>query len=328
MVAQAPLGALLKALFAVVVWGASFVATKVALAEVPPMTIVWLRFAMGVAVLGVVVLARREFAWVSRRDLGYFALLGLIGITIHQWLQANGLVTSQAGTTAWIVASGPIFIALLGRLVLGERLGAGRIAGIALAAAGVVLVAVRGDLSLITAGKFGSPGDILILLSAPNWAVFSVLSRRGLREHASGRMMFYVMTIGWLLVSLMLLAGTGGSEIDQLTLRGWLSIGFLGVFCSGIAYVFWFDALQAMPASQVGALLYIEPLVTVAVAAAVLGEPIVLATIVGGVMILFGVWLVNRPATNRRTSDRQTADRSTADPPTADRSTARRRRRA
>jgi len=299
-VAHNHLGALVKALFAVVVWGASFVATKVALAEVSPLTIVWLRFAMGVAVLGVAVVARREFAWVSPGTLGYFALLGLIGITFHQWLQSNGLVTSQAGTTAWIVASGPIFIALLGRVILGERLGWGRIAGIALAAGGVVLVACRGDLGLITAGRFGSPGDILILISAPNWAVFSVLSRRGLREHSSTRMMFYVMTIGWIFVSLMFLAGPGMGEIGQLTRHGWLAIGFLGIFCSGFAYVFWYDALHVMPASQVGALLYIEPLVTVAVAAVVLGEPIVAATVVGGAMILLGVWLVNRPAAARR----------------------------
>jgi drug/metabolite transporter (DMT)-like permease len=298
-VAHPRLAALTKALFAVVVWGASFVATKVALTEISPMTIVWLRFAMGVLILGLTVVVRGDLAWVSPPTLAYFALLGLIGITFHQWLQSNGLVTSQAGTTAWIVASGPIFIALLGRLVLGERLGWGRIAGIGVAAAGVVLVASRGDLGLITAGKFGSPGDILILISAPNWAVFSVLSRRGLREHSSARMMFYVMTIGWIFVTIMFLAGPGWREIGQLTLRGWLGIGFLGVFCSGLAYVFWYDALHVMPASQVGALLYIEPLVTVAVAAVVLGEAIVAATVIGGAMILFGVWLVNRPAAER-----------------------------
>lgn len=288
--------ALLKALFAVIVWGASFIATKVALAEISPVTVVWLRFAMGVAVLGAVVFARKEFAWVQGKDLGYFAFLGFLGITFHQWLQSNGLVTSQAGTTAWIVAATPIFIALLGRFVLGERLGWGRVAGIAMATAGVLLVVGKGDFGSLTAGRFGDPGDVLILISAPNWAVVTVLSRRALREHPSARMMFYVMSIGWIFSSLLLIGGPGLQEIAQLSPRGWLSMAFLGVFCSGVAYIFWFDALRAIPASQVGVLLYIEPLVAVAVAAVVLREPIIFATLAGGAMILAGVWLVNRPA--------------------------------
>lgn len=296
MTGHARLRATLKALFAVSVWGASFIATKVALEDVSPVTVVWLRFAMGVAVLGAAVTARRQFAWVPLREWGYFALLGFLGITLHQWLQSNGLVTAQASTTAWIVTSTPIFIALLGRLVLGEAIGWGRVAGIATAAAGVVMVAGKGDFAALAHGRLGAPGDLLILVSAPNWALFSVLSRRGLRAHPSARMMFYVMTFGWLFSTILFLAGPGPAEIGRLTLRGWTGIVFLGLCCSGLAYVFWYDALAHMPASQVGAFLYIEPLVAVAVAGVVLGEAVVPATVLGGAMILLGVWLVNRPA--------------------------------
>jgi len=83
-----------KASFSVVVWGASFIATKVALREVSPVTVVWLRFAIGVAVLGAVVIARNQFSIPHGRDLGYLLLLGFIGISFHQWLQSTGLVTA------------------------------------------------------------------------------------------------------------------------------------------------------------------------------------------------------------------------------------------
>lgn len=289
--------ALSKATLAVVVWGASFIATKVALRDVAPMTVVWLRFAMGVIILGAAVAARGQFAPAPRRELGYFAALGFLGITFHQWLQANGLVTAQATTTAWIVATTPIFIALLGGLVLREELGVQRVAGIGLAAAGVLLVVSKGDLSSLAAGSIGAPGDFLVLLSAPNWAVFSVLSRRGLRTHPAARMMFYVMGMGWLFVSLLFFAGPGLGDVSRLTLAGWLGVGFLGIFCSGLAYIFWYDALQSVPASQVGTFLYIEPLVAVGVAAVVLNESLPLAALLGGGIILLGVWLVNRPTT-------------------------------
>lgn len=287
--------AILKALTAVIVWGASFVATKASLLYVSPATVVWLRFAMGVSILGFAVWVRRQFTLPDKKDWLYFALLGFLGITFHQWLQSTGLVTAQATTSAWIVASTPVFMALLGWLALKERLIWSQVTGIILATFGVLLVVSRGNLTGLVSGKFGTTGDFLILISAPNWAVFSALSRQGLQKHPATLMMFYVMGFGWLFSSVLFFAGQGVGEIRQLPWEGWLGIAFLGIFCSGLAYIFWYDALQALPIAQTGAFLYIEPIVTVIVAAIVLKEQILLATLLGGVTILFGVWLVNRP---------------------------------
>lgn len=284
----------LEALFAVVVWGASFIATKVALRDVSPVTIVWLRFAMGVVILGATVARRGRFALPHWREWGYFALLGFLGITFHQWLQSNGLQTSEAGTTAWIVATTPVFMALLGWLALKEGLSLARIGGITMAFIGVLLVVSKGDLASVSVGKFGAPGDVLILISSINWAVFSVLSRRGLKSHPASLMMFYVMTSGWLFTSILFFTGTDPGEMANLTLNGWIGIVFLGVFCSGLAYIAWYDALQSLSAAQTGSFLYIEPLVAAVVAFFVLNEAIVPASLLGGGIILFGVWLVNQ----------------------------------
>jgi len=154
-------------------------------------------------------------------------------------------------------------------------------------------VVSEGNLASLTAGKFGTPGDFLILISAANWAVFSAFSRRGLQEQPARRMLFYVMGFGWLFTSALFIAGNFFVEIGQLSLNGWLAIAFLGIACSGLAYIFWYDALQAIPSSQVGAFLYLEPLVAVIVAAMVLNENVLLASLLGGGTILFGVWLVN-----------------------------------
>jgi drug/metabolite transporter (DMT)-like permease len=288
--------AILGATFAVIAWGASFIATKVALRDVSPVTVVWLRFAIGLVILGAAVLVRRQFSLPARRDLGYFALLGFLGITFHQWLQSTGLQTAQATTTAWIVATTPIFIALLGWLVLKERLRWVQVLGIFLATLGVLLVVTRGDLASLRSGSIGATGDYLVMLSAPNWAVFSILSRRGLRRFPATLMMCYVMGFGWLFTTLFLFAGPGLSEIPSLSLPGWLGVGFLGVFCSGLAYIFWYDALQALPVAQAGAFVYLEPFVTLVVAALVLGEAVTLVSLLGGGVILLGVWLVQKSA--------------------------------
>lgn len=286
--------AVIEATLAVLVWGASFIATKLALREVSPVTVVWTRFAIGLAVLCLIAAARRQIAIPGKTDLAYFGLLGFLGIAFHQWLQSNGLTTSLASTTAWIVTTTPVLIAILGWLVLKERLRKDQTLGIIVAGLGVLVVITQGDLSLLTQGQFGAPGDKLMMVSALNWAVFSILSRRGLKKYNATRMMVYVMVSGWLFISLYLILGPGLSEIYRLSSLGWLSVLFLGVFCSGLAYIFWYDALQVLPASQVGVFLYLEPMVTVILAAPLLGEAIRLASVAGGMAILLGVWMVNK----------------------------------
>ena|SRR5215211_1841770 len=286
--------AILKALFAVTVWGASFVATKISLQYVAPSPLVWLRFTMGVVILGLAVILNKQFSLPKGRDWGYFAILGFLGITFHQWLQSTGLLTAQATTTAWIITSTPIFIALLGLFVLKEGLVWYQVAGIVLATFGVLLVVTKGNLVSLTAGKFGTPGDFLVMISAINWAVFSTLSRPGLKKHPSTLMMFYVMSFGWVFISILFFLSSGINQITSIPLNGWIAITFLGVFCSGIAYIFWYDALKVLPVAQTGAFLYLEPMITVIVAALILREAILLATLIGGITILIGVWLVNR----------------------------------
>jgi drug/metabolite transporter (DMT)-like permease len=285
----------LSALFAVVIWGGTFIATKIALREISPVTIIWMRFGIGVLILGMAVSVRRQFALPSKNDLAYFALLGFIGVTFHQWLQATGLQTARATTTAWIVATIPVFTALLGWLVLKEKMNLARVGGIAIAALGVLLIVSNGDLSALVSGETGAIGDLLILISAPNWAAYTILSRRELARHPAARMMFYVMLFGWLFASVWIFGfGPGLSEIHNLDSKGWIAILALGVFGSGLAYIAWYDALQAIPASQLGVFINIEPLVTMMLAAPMLGEQITLISLLGGAIIIFGVWLVNR----------------------------------
>ncbi len=284
----------LEALFAVIVWGASFIATKIAVGEISPIAVVWLRFAMGIPILLLAVVLREQFAFPKGNEWWYFALLGFLGISFHQWLQSNGLKTAQATTTAWIVSTSPAFIAILGWMVLKEKLNLMQSSGIVLAMVGVLAVVSKGDLSTIAVGGFGSYGDFLILISAVNWAVFSILSRRGLKNHPSTRMTFWVMTIGWLITSVAFLANKSYIDIPLLDTRGWIAMIFLGIFTTGFAYIAWFDALAQLPAAQTGAFLFVEPLTSMVVAAIILNEQVTLVSILGGAIILVGIWLVNR----------------------------------
>jgi drug/metabolite transporter (DMT)-like permease len=284
----------LEALFAVVVWGGSFIATKIAVGQMSPNAVVWLRFAMGIPLILLGVIIRKQFAFPKGNEWWYFALLGFLGISFHQWLQSNGLKTAQATTTAWIVSTSPAFIAILGWMVLKEKLNLLQSFGFVLAMVGVLAVVSKGDLSTLAVGKFGTYGDFLILISAVNWAVFSILSRRGLKDHPSTRMTFWVMAIGWTITSVAFFANKNYIEIPQLDLRGWLAMIYLGVFTTGLAYIAWFDALSQLPAAQTGAFLFVEPLTSMVVASIILNEQITLGSVLGGAVILVGIWMVNK----------------------------------
>ena len=286
--------AYLKLIIAIVIWGGSFIATKIALRDVSPVTVVWSRFLIGTIILGYVAWKQKELYLPGWKDGVELIWLGFLGIALHQWLQSSGLVTSEASTTAWLVSTTPVFIALLGWAFLKEKLTRETIIGIFLATIGVLLVVTKGSLNSLYSGSFGHSGDILILLSAPNWAIFTVLSHPILKRLSSIRVTFYIFLSGWLLTSTQFIAGSHWVEFKNLSTAGWISVAFLGIFCSAVAYIFYNDGLKALPTSHVGVFLYLEPLVATIIAAIVLSESIVLVSLGGGGLILFGVWLVNR----------------------------------
>ena len=286
--------ALAKGAAAAVSWGASFVAIKVALRTLSPLPLVWLRFGLGVGVLSLFVMRESEKDPLSFREWLLVGLLGFLGVPFHHLVQSTGLKTAQAATSAWIISSMPVFIALLGALFLGERMSRRRVVGLALAAAGVLLVVTRGEPKRLWMTDPGSFGDLLVLLSALNWAVFTVASRGFLARHRPAPMMFRVMASGWLMTTVLFLASGAWSPIAGLDAGGWAAVLFLGVFCSGLAYVFWYDALKSLPASRAGVLMYLNPASATVVAVAGLGEPLSVSVVTGALLITLGVWQVNR----------------------------------
>jgi drug/metabolite transporter (DMT)-like permease len=113
------------------------------------------------------------------------------------------------------------------------------------------------------------------------------------------------MTFGWLFSNVWIFGfGPGLSEIPHLSADGWAAVLVLGILGSGLAYIAWYDALQVIPTSQLAAFINVEPLVTTMMAAFMLNEKITLLSILGGGLIIFGVYLVNKP--DKRPLERET----------------------
>jgi len=281
--------AFLKAALATMFWGASFVAMKIAVREATPPMMVWVRSLMGVAVLFIsLIVGKHSKLSQSFRDIVYMALLGFMGVTFHNLIQAEALKTAQAATSAWIVSTTPIIIALLGWAFLKEEMTKERVAGILSAAWGVLMVLGKGS-SLVPQGI--TKGDLLISLSAVNWAAFTVISRKFLGDKDQTVSLFYVMLFGWIFSNAFVLPS---GICLAMSRQAWISLAFLGIFCSGIAYIFWYDALHVLPASQVGVFMYLNPLTATATAVIFLKETLSFKDIIGAMLVILGLWLVNK----------------------------------
>src|SRR5688572_9046396 len=133
-------------LFAVVIWGGTFVATKILVAELEPIELFSLRLAIRFPVLGAVLLSRRvplAFAREDRRPI----LVGSAIFTLHFLVQIAGLETTTATNTGWIISATPLVLAVLSYFFLGERIGRLAVAGIAIATAGILVLVSRGRLA-------------------------------------------------------------------------------------------------------------------------------------------------------------------------------------
>jgi drug/metabolite transporter (DMT)-like permease len=270
------------------------VATKVALRDIPPITLVFTRFAIGIVLLLVVLRVRRQPLIPPRHEWRTVMLMGFIGVTVHQLLQSYALTLTTAVRTGWLIGLTPAWSALLAVLFLRERLGVWRVLGLVIGFAGAALVVTRGVLSRETLALPSTPGDLLILASTLNWAICTVIGRGIVQRIGSLTATASTTLFGWLLLAPMFAWKQGWTAIPHLTGPGWAAVLFLGVGCSGLAYLWWYGALEKMDATRVSALLYVEPLVTFVAAIAILGEPAGLTTIAGGLLVLLGVVLVER----------------------------------
>jgi len=224
-----------------------------------------------------------------REALPQLALMGFIGIFVHQMLQSHALTMTTATHCGWLIGLTPIWSALLSAIVFRERFGVWKVVGLAGGFAGALLVITRGEFNAGVLSLPSTAGDLLIVISTINWAVYSVvghatIKRLGPRVATSGAMLF-----GVLMLAPFFVARAGWREIPRITTGGWAAILFLGVGCSALGYLFWYGALEHIEVSRVASLLYLEPLITFATAMALLHETISGTAIIGGLMVMGSV---------------------------------------
>ncbi|WP_051948939.1 DMT family transporter [Methylosinus sp. PW1] len=277
--------ALLLAFLAVVAWSSAFVGIRFALQEVSPGTLVLLRFL--VASCCFIALERAgRIRWPAGRDVPTLVLIGVLGHAVYQFALAAAQVSITAGMAGVLIALAPALSALLAIPVLGERVSRRAWIGMVVAFGGVLLISLEGD-----RGFHFEPGILLGLVASAASASYFILQKPWLVRYSAIDLTAYGV---WSATLAMLVFAPGMPlAVTEVSLPTALTVAYLGVVPTALAYTLWSLALARAPASKVSSLLYLEPVATFLLGWVILGEIPTPITVLGAICALGGVALVN-----------------------------------
>ncbi len=272
---------------AVLLWSTSFVATKLALVDIPPLTLAAFRFWLAAGLLVTIVAASGRLARPSPVDTLRFIAGGLLGITAYFSLENLGVHFATAADAALLVASYPAITLLLEALVHRSAVSWSRLAGAGVAMIGVALIVSNGLGQ--ASGDRRVLGDVLLVAGGIVWALYTFVTRRSLQTFPVLTVTCY-QTVAGAVAFLPLVwieqdrwqAPSGGSVLVTV---------YLGVFCSVLAFLLYARGLRGLDAGTAVGLMNLVPVFGLVLALLVLNEPVRFVQVAGGLIVIAGVGL-------------------------------------
>lgn len=276
------------ALLTILIWGTTFISTKVLLTSFQPVEILFLRFVLGFLALCLIYPRRLRLG--ERRQELWFAAAGLCGVTLYYLLENIALTYTLASNVGVLVSVSPVFTALFSHFLLRrERLRPAFFAGLAVALAGVVLLSYNGSAVL----KLDPRGDVLALLAAAIWSAYSLITRHissfGYPVVQTTRRIFAYGLV--FMLPALLIFGFRPSLEAVLEPVNLLNLVYLGLGACALCFVTWNFAVGKLGAVKTSTYIYLVPVVTLATSALVLGEPVTPLSAVGAALTVAGLAL-------------------------------------
>lgn len=277
----------LASLLTICIWGTTFVSTKILLVDFQPVEILFFRFVMGLIAL--LLVYPRRLKGTSRSQELSFAAAGLCGVCLYYLLENIALTYALASNVGVIISVSPFFTGLLSHLLLKEeKPKANFFLGFAVAMAGIVLISFNGSRL-----ELSPAGDLLALLAALVWALYSVLTKKisGYGYHTiltTRRIFFY----GLLFMIPALFLFDFELRLSRFADSGYLfNIIFLGLGASALCFVTWNFAVKVLGAVKTSIYLYMVPVITVVTSVLILHEQITVLAACGTILTLVGLFL-------------------------------------
>lgn len=270
----------------------TYIAGKRALAEISPVELALVRFALASVVHAALLVKLRPS--IRRSDLPALAGLGVLAVAVNQVLFLAGLALSTPGHAALLYALTPVFVLLIEWLRGRERATVQKVAGIAVAFAGtVVVLAGRGVLGLGGA-RDALVGDLLILLAVIAWAVYAIGGKAYAARYGGLATGSVTLVAGTVLCAPVGLAFLHPDRFARLSTLGLAALLYLVVMTSIVAWLIYYWALARADASRVAVWSNLQPVLTALLAWLMYGESLTAPFVSGGAMVVAGVILAER----------------------------------
>lgn len=289
--------AYVKLVLCALFWGGTFIAGRVVAQTMPHMTVASGRFLVATVILLVVAYkVEGGLPRLTRKQFFTTFALALTGVTIYNIFFFAALGRMPAGKTALLVSLSPIITAVMVAVLLKEKLGPQRWAGIVLAFTGVLIIVSRGDIlhaSQSVIDAFGW-GELFMMISVLSWVTYTLISRFALQ----GLTPIAATTYATLFGTVMLLAGAvfeiPALRPEMLTWQNGLSILYLGAFGSALAFIWYSEGVKTIGPARTVAFTNLVPVFGVLLGYLILSEPILLSMVIGGAVVIAGVTLTNQ----------------------------------
>ena len=276
-------------IIAILIWGFAYVVTKSGLSALPPMLFALLRYAVASVLLVPLALARGGLAKLPQPvPWKMLLLMSLTGVGLYYVLFNLSLSYTSASQTALIQSAFPAIVAIMAVFWLHEHLTRRRIVGIALAVAGVALIVARGPAD--AAARDPLLGNLLAFASVLCWGTYTILAKRMANVDPIA-LTATISLIGTAMLVPAVLIESAPLALSAISREGWLAILYLGGLASAASYLLYMRALRELDASLVGTYINLSPVIGVVSGVLVLGESITATAIIGGAMVLAGVWI-------------------------------------
>lgn len=276
------------AVLATVLWAGNKTALKIALADMDPILVGVLRMAIAGCVLLAVVAVSERSPWLPWRDWPRMLVVGGLGIGVNAILLLEGLARTSVSNSALILTTSPIFSMAMAVAIGQERLVRRRLAGVLLSLLGVALL-IRSDAARGVGEDF--VGDLFLLGSAMTWAAYSVLGAKLYRAHGSAKPTAYSLLAGAVTIGLATPLLVRSWDLGHVGPVAWAGLLYAAIMASVVGLTLWNHGVRRVGATQTMVYTYLAPLLAIASAAALLGERLSLAQVVGGVIVLAGLTL-------------------------------------
>ncbi|CCH49637.1 DMT family transporter [Pseudodesulfovibrio piezophilus] len=276
-------------------WGGTWVAGRILAQSIQPMPAAFLRFALA-SILLIIMCWRAEgrMPRIRRKQILPLAFLGASGVFTYSYFFFSGLQTVAAGRAALIVACIPVCISIISAVFYREKFGPARVVGALISLAGVSMVISDGNpLNLLSGGV--SRGDFMILGCVVSWTAYSLGGRAVMKSVAPLPAVAWSSLFGTMMLFPAALAEGLIHDVTNARLLDWGCILYLGALATALAYFWYYQAIATIGASRSGIFINTVPVFAVILGFLILGEPIHFSLITGGVMVITGVYLTNRP---------------------------------